>query len=80
MAYDYGNCHVCGGEMVERMTDQSISEADEWLLVRGVPTGVCTRCGEKILRWQVAQRLEAIVQHRNQTGPAARIEVPVFAF
>ena len=80
MSYDYGKCHACGEAMEEQMTDCSIQEADEWLVVSDVPTGVCTRCGEKIFRWQVAQRLEEIVKGRRQARPTTRIEVPVFAF
>lgn len=80
MTHDYGTCHVCGGVMKERMIDHTLGEADDWLVVRDVPTGVCTKCGEKILRWEVLRRLEEIVQQRNQALPLSLIEVPVFAF
>jgi YgiT-type zinc finger domain-containing protein len=80
MGEDYGKCHVCGSVMAERMTDHGVHEADQWLVIRNVPTGVCTRCGEKILRWQVVQGLEELVKRRNETRPASRIEVPVFVF
>jgi len=52
MNYDYGKCHLCGAAMEERLTDQSVQEKDEWVLIRSVPTGVCTKCGEQIFQSQ----------------------------
>ncbi len=80
MSYDYGKCHLCGGQMEERLTDQSVREQTEWVLIRSVPTGVCARCGEQILRSQVLERLEEIMLQRKHKEPDARIEVPVYAF
>ena len=80
MEYDYGRCHQCGGLMEERGTEQSVQEGDEWILIRNVPTGVCTRCGEQTFRWDVMERLDEIVRQRRQNTPAARLELPVFAF
>lgn len=79
-AYDYGKCHVCGAPVEERLTEQTIHADQDWILVRSVPTGVCTRCGEQILRWHVAARLEEIIRDRSTKKPDQRIEVPVFAF
>jgi YgiT-type zinc finger domain-containing protein len=79
-SYQYGNCHVCGATVEERLTEQSVREGNEWILIRDVPTGVCTRCGEQILRFQVSSRLEEILEHRGKHTPASRIEVPVFAY
>ena len=80
MSYDYGKCHLCGEQMEERLTDQSMHERDEWVLIQSVPTGVCTRCGEQVFRSQVLERLEEILLHRKHKVPDVRIEVPVFAF
>jgi len=80
MAYDYGRCHVCGGRMEERLTSQGFEEEGEWVLIRSVPTGVCTRCGEKVFRGNLLERLEQIRQERKLRQPEVRIEVPVFAF
>ncbi|MDM8004608.1 MAG: YgiT-type zinc finger protein [Phycisphaerae bacterium] len=80
MDYDYGKCHVCGGRMEERLTNQSFEEAGEWVLIRSVPTGVCIRCGEQIFRANVLERLEQIRQERKLREPEVHIEVPVFAF
>jgi len=80
MSYDYGKCHACGERMEERLTDQSLQDEGEWVLIRSVPTGVCTRCGEQVFQGQVLERLEQILQERKLRRPEVRIEVPVFAF
>jgi YgiT-type zinc finger domain-containing protein len=66
--------------MEERMTDHSTQVNGDWLLIRHVPTGTCTRCGEQIFRADVLQRLEEIVHGKNQQSPEASIQMPVFAF
>jgi len=80
MSYDYGKCHLCGGHMEERLTDQSVQEQGEWVLIRSVPTGVCTKCGEQVFCSQVLRRLEEILSQSKQRKPEVHIEVPVFAF
>ena len=80
MNHDYGKCHVCGATIEERNVDHSVQDGQDWLLIRAVPTGVCTRCGERVLRWQVAERLEEIPRRRRQVAPTEAITVPVFTF
>ncbi len=80
MSYDYGNCHICGGCIEERLTEQSIRDGDDWVLIRSVPTGVCSKCGEHVFRWQVTERLEEITSRRKEATPSECIEVPIFAF
>lgn len=80
MSYGYGNCHLCGGPVEERLTDQSISDGGDWVVIRSVPTGVCTKCGEQIFRWQVTEHLEQITHHRKKITPAECIHVPIFSF
>jgi YgiT-type zinc finger domain-containing protein len=80
MAYDYGTCHVCGSPIEERFTEQSVRTDGSWILIRSVPAGACSKCGEQIFRWDVAERMEHIVQQRDEAAPDQRIEVPVFAY
>ena len=80
MSYDYGTCHVCSAAVEERLTDQSVRDGGEWVLIRSVPTGVCVRCGEQIFRLQITERLEEIVRQRKTRPPDVQIQVPVFAF
>lgn len=80
MNHDYGKCHVCGSRIEERCIDHSIRDGNDWLLIRSVPTGVCSKCGEQVLRWQVLKRLEELTNRRGTVAPTESIEVPVFAF
>lgn len=80
MSYDYGNCHACEGKVAEKLVDQMVQEAEDWILIRSVSTGVCTQCGEKILRSQVIVQLEQILNDRDGRAPDQCIQVPVFAF
>ena len=80
MSYDYGHCQACGGTIEEKPVDHTVQAGGEWVLIRAVPTGVCTQCGEQILRWQVTSRLDEIVRHREDRKPEQCIQVPVFAF
>jgi len=80
MDYDCGQCHVCGGQIQERLTEQSICEDGDRLLVRSVPAGVCTRCGEQVLRTQVSEQPEQIVRGRKAARALESLLVPVFAF
>jgi YgiT-type zinc finger domain-containing protein len=80
MSYDYGHCHLCSGTVDEKTVDHTMHAGDEWILVRSVPTGVCTKCGEQILRWQVTEKLEQIISQRGNQMPETRIEMPVFAY
>ncbi len=80
MSYDYGNCHVCGECVEERLTEQSIRDGGDWVLIRSVPTGVCTKCSEQIFRWEVSERLEQITRRRKDSTPAECINVPIFPF
>ena len=76
-------CHACGKANripEERLTEQSVRDGDRRVVIRSVPTGVCTKCGEQILRCQATQWLEEILRERRDRGPDQRIEVPVFAF
>ncbi len=80
MSYNYDKCHVCGGVMEEKVTEQTLHDGQEWVLVRSVPTGVCTKCGEQVFRWQVTERLEEILKERTSTTPDVKIEMQVYAF
>ena len=58
----------------------SVRAGQEWILIESVPTGVCTKCGEQVLRWEVISRLEEILRQRNDKTPDSCIQVPVFAY
>ncbi len=78
--YNYGKCHVCSGSLVERKVDQDFRIKGKLIVVRAVPTGVCRRCGEKVVRAEVGVQLAAIVTDARSLRAAATIAVPVVSF
>jgi len=45
-AYDYGECHVCGGKMSEQIVKQEFWLKDQLVVIDELPAGVCEQCGE----------------------------------
>lgn len=64
--HDYGNCHICGGKVEEKLVSKDIWQDEELVIIKSVPTGVCTKCGEKIFTSRVAKKLEKIITRRKK--------------
>ncbi len=56
-------CFICQGDMEERLTTFSVEVNNTVIIVKNVPSLVCTQCGDVSYSSQVAHRLEQIVQH-----------------
>ena len=78
--YEYGKCHVCGGSVTERLIKQDFWVKERLLVIEGVPAGVCVRCGERVVRADVGQRLACLVEHSSSLRKARTLAVPVFCF
>ncbi|MGC1376383.1 MAG: YgiT-type zinc finger protein [Anaerolineales bacterium] len=78
MKYDYGDCYFCGGDIEERLLPREIRWQGELLIFENVPTGVCTQCGEKFFRPDVAKKLDVVL--RSQKQPLRTQQVPVYSF
>jgi len=64
--HNYGDCHVCGGKVEERLVSKDIWQDEELVIVKDVPAGVCKKCGERIFISTVAKKLEKIVITRKK--------------
>jgi YgiT-type zinc finger domain-containing protein len=78
--YDYGKCHVCGEQMREKRINQDYWLKGKLLVIESVPTGVCARCGEKIVRADVGKDLLTLLQTVGRTPKRRTLEVPVFKY
>lgn len=78
--YDYGKCHVCGEQMVERQIKQDFWIKGDLIVIEDVPAGVCPQCGEKIVRADVGRQIAAIIADIEQAQPIRSINVPVLQF
>ena len=79
-SYDYGACHVCGEHMVERQIKQDFWIKENLVVVENVPSGVCPRCGEKVVRAEVGQQLAALLGNAERLRETQTISVPVIRF
>jgi YgiT-type zinc finger domain-containing protein len=78
--YDYGECHICGERMEEKIIKQDFWIRGKLIVIEGVPTGVCPQCGEKVVKADVGQRIAALIGNVKQWRKARTISVPVIHF
>lgn len=74
--YDYGECGVCGEHMQERLIKQDFWIRGELIVVEDVPAGVCSRCGEKVVKANVGQRISELISNSERISKSPRISVP----
>ena len=70
MRYDYGECEICDSPLQEKLINQDFWIRGELIVVKGVPAGVCPRCGEKVVKADVGRWI----------AKAPRITVPTIRF
>ena len=78
--YNYGKCHVCGERMQEQRINQDFWLKGKLLVVESVPTGVCPRCGEKIVRADVGLDLMKLLQTVRRSTKRKTLAVPVIKY
>lgn len=78
--YNYGECHVCGEPMAEKLVKMDFWIQGNLLVIEDVPAGVCPQCGEKIVNAKVGKQLSAILENSNNKPAARNITVPVYPF
>ena len=78
--YDYGECHICGGRMEEKRVKQELWIKGKLIVVDGVPAGVCSRCGEKVVKADVGRSIAALVGNSKRLRKARTMNVPVIRF
>lgn len=78
--YNYGECHVCGEPMIEKLVKMDFWIQGELIVIEDVPAGVCPQCGEKIVNAKVGKQLSAILENSNTQSASRNITVPVYPF
>lgn len=79
-SYDYGKCHVCDEQMVERQIKQDFWIKGDLIVIENVPAGVCPQCGEKIVKAEVGRQISLLIANIKQMQPVRNINVPVLEF
>ncbi len=74
----YSDCFYCGGTVEERRVPREVRWQGQLFIFEDVPLGVCTQCGEKVLKPEVAKSIDRILQGQKQ--PARMMQVPVYQY
>lgn len=74
----YDDCIYCGGKVEERRQCLDYRYHGQLFIMENVAVGVCSQCGEKFLKADVAKKLErlAAAPQKNQRSVA----IPVISF
>lgn len=78
--YDYGRCHVCGERMEQRRINQEFWIKGKLIVIKGVPAGVCPRCGEKVVKAEVGRWIAALIADSKRLRKVRMMSVPVISF
>lgn len=77
MIKKYSDCFYCGGIVKERLMSREVRWEGKLFIFENVNIGVCTQCGEKVLKPKVAKAIDRIIQ--EQKKPKKTIQVPVYS-
>lgn len=78
MAEKYSDCLFCGGAVEEQLIHREFRWQGQLFIFEDVPIGVCSQCGEKVIKPKVAKALDRIVQAKKK--PKKTIKVPVYSY
>jgi len=79
-AYDYGKCHVCGEQMQAKRINQDFWLKGKLIVIESVPAGVCSQCGEKIVKADVGRELAKLIANLRHFPHKKTISVPVVKY
>ena len=78
MKRKYSDCFYCGGVVEERVMPREVRWEGVLFIIEKTPMGVCTQCGEKVLKPEVAKGIDRILQEKKR--PTKTIQVPVYQY
>ena len=56
------NCFMCKGDMVNKNTNYILDLDGSIIIIKNVPSLVCTQCGEVFYENEVMKRIEKIIE------------------
>ncbi len=74
----YSDCHYCNGAVKEQSISREIRWKGELYVFESVPVGICTQCGEKVIKPNVAIKIDNALA--GNTKPHKIIQVPVYKY
>jgi len=76
--HKYGDCSLCGGEVVEKRVELDYRYKEQPYIFQNVPAGVCQQCGEKYLTASVAKEIEHRIRTKQNWEKTIAVPVDVF--
>ena len=67
-------CFFCKGDLEDKLTIFAVDHGDQILIIKDVPSEVCTQCGEVVYSNGVTKRVEQIIEELKKQ-PALEIAV-----
>lgn len=78
MSTSYSNCFYCGGAVEEHRLPREVRWQGQLFVFEDVPLGVCSQCGERFIKPEVAKSIDRVLQGQGQ--PARILQVPVYQY
>ena len=78
--YNYGECEICNTSMKERLVKQDFWIQGKLIVVEDVPAGVCSKCGEKVVKADVGRSILKLIENSDRIAKAPKISVPKIKF
>jgi len=78
MVKKYSDCYYCGGAVEEQLIPHECRWKGKLFILENVPVGVCTQCGEKVLKPEVAKAIDQVFLEERK--PTKTIQVPVYQY
>ena len=67
------DCFLCKGNLQERKVNYVVDLENTIIIIKGVPTKVCTQCGEQYFDDETAENIEKIVNQLKQLATEVTI-------
>lgn len=78
MTQKFSDCFYCGGRVEERLSPRELRWQGQLFIFENVPMGVCTQCGEKFLKPEVAKAIDRTLAAKK--SPEKMVQVPVYYY
>lgn len=75
---EYDDCYYCGGFVRKANISREIWWKGTLYIFEQVPAGICSQCGEKVLKPGVAKDIDLILKEKSK--PYRLINVPVYEY
>ena len=75
--WDNERCEYCKGRIIEKTIDLPRKAGKKYILIKKIPTGVCTGCGTRYFAANVLKNIKMILQGRKKAK--SRISMAVYS-